>query len=265
MRNSQWLVVLCLCFAWGCANVDHVRVKRNPSEKLTERDARKLRDEAHDLGSRQPRTVERMTEAAESMEQVAHSLPKDYDAQWQAAEAWAFVAANHASKDTREKAAKMGLTIARHGMTLLPDRVECHYWYAINVGLLANADRTYGLKAVGEMETELKRAAELDNKYDYAGPLRILAILHLRTPAPPVSIGSPRKGLKLLQQAVELFPDYPENWLYLGEALKENNRGDEAQTYLKKVIDAKPWPDRQFESASWKEDAAKLMKTSASK
>ena len=86
----------------------------------------------------------------------------------------------------------------------------------------------------------------------------MLGILHLRTPQPPASIGSPRKGLRLLQRAVSLFPDYPENYLYLAEALRDNKRVDEAKEALRKVLEAKPWADEQFESAQWKADALKL-------
>ncbi len=86
----------------------------------------------------------------------------------------------------------------------------------------------------------------------------MLGILHLRTPPPPTSIGSPRKALRLLQHAVELFPDYPENYLYLAEALRDNGRADEAREALRKVLEAKPWPDRQFESQEWKTAALKL-------
>jgi tetratricopeptide (TPR) repeat protein len=86
-----------------------------------------------------------------------------------------------------------------------------------------------------------------------------MAILHLRSPAPPVSIGSPRKGLRLLQRAVELFPDYPENYLYLAEALRDTGKPDEARKTLDKVLQAQPLPDQQFESARWKENAQKLL------
>ena len=156
---------------------------------------------------------------------------------------------------------KRGIVLARHGRELDTERVECQYWYAINVGLLADADRSYGLDAVGEMETALKRAVEIDERYDYAGPLRVLGILHLRTPAPPASIGSPRKGLRLLQRATELFPDYQENYLYLAEALRDNDRADEARQAVTKVLDANAWPDRQFESTKWKVDAQTLLQS----
>ena len=108
-------------------------------------------------------------------------------------------------------------------------------------------------------ETALNRAIELDERYDFGGPLCVLGLLYLRTPAPPVSIGSPRKGLRLLQHAVELFPDYPENYLYLAEALRDTGKPDEARKAIEVVLQASPLPDQQFESAKWKQDALKLL------
>src|SRR2546426_998983 len=145
------------------------------------------------------------TRAAMLLEQAARTLRDDYGAQWQAAQALAFVAEYEPRTRSRLESAKRGIVLARHGRDLNPDRVECQYWYAINVGLLADVDRSYGLDAVAEMETGLKRAIEIDERYDYAGPLRVLGILHLRTPASPLSIGSPRKGLRLLRRATEVF------------------------------------------------------------
>jgi cytochrome c-type biogenesis protein CcmH/NrfG len=89
----------------------------------------------------------------------------------------------------------------------------------------------------------------------------VLGILHLRTPPPPTSIGSSRKGLRLLQRAVELFPEYPENYLYLAEALRDNGRVGEARETVRKVLDVVPWPDRQFESSQWKTSAQKLLQS----
>lgn len=251
--RAWWLVLLC-----GCATLGRVHVNPGAPRLLTLEEAGRQRREADRLQAEQPRTLAGMTEVARLREAVARSLPDDYDAQWQAAEALAFLAENGT---TRIESAKLGLALARDGRQLRPDRVECHYWYAINVGLLADADRSYGLNAVGEMETALRRAGELDERYDFAGPLRVLGILHLRTPAPPVSIGSARKALRLLQRAQQLFPDYPENDLYLAEALRDTDRVTEARGCLQRVLAAAPWPDRQFESAGWQAAATKLLAT----
>jgi len=222
-------------------------------------EARKYYSDGRAVLAEQPRTVARARQAAEKLMAAARALPDDYNAHWAAAEAWAFVADNETNRTERIAAAKQGIALTRSARELAPGRVEGHYWYAITVGLLADADRSFGLKAVGEMEPALRRAIELDERYDYGGPVRVLGILLLRTPAPPVSIGSTRKGLRLLQHAAELFPDYPENMLYLAEALRDNRQNTEARKLLVKVINAPPCPDHQFESAGWKMAAQVLL------
>lgn len=258
--GSRWLTAIAmLSLATGCKGVRAVRLDPRPPIVLTATEANRQRGEALKLVAEQPRTLARMTQAVRLLDEVARALPDDYDAQWQAAEAFAFVSENDVRSPVRVQAAKAGIAFARRGRELQADRVEGHYWYAINVGLLADVDRSYGLNAVPEMEVALRRAGELNERYDYGGPVRVLGILHLRTPAPPVSIGSSRQGLRLLQHASELFPDYPENALYLAEALRDTNHPNDARVALAKVLAAPPWPDRQFESAGWKAAAKKLL------
>ena len=260
MANRRWLLFLGALMAatCGCRGVQNVRVDSAQPLAITTDEVQKLRADGLALYAQQPRTLVVVTNAARLLEQAARALRDDYDAQWQAAQALAFVAENETSEEVRREAARRGIVLARQARALKADGVEGCYWYALDVGLLADVDRSYGLSAVGEMEAALKRAMELDERYDLAGPPRILGILHLRTPPPPASIGSSRKGLKLLQHAVELFPDYPENYLYLAEALRDTGRADEAKEAIRKVFEAKPWPDRQFESQRWKTAALKL-------
>jgi tetratricopeptide (TPR) repeat protein len=259
--RSELILLAGLVAVCGCKSIRSVHVEPLQPLALTATEAQKLHDEGLALYAEQPRTLVRVTHAARLLEQAARALRDDYDAQWQAAQALAFLAENETRPAFRREAAKCGVVLARRARELQFDRVEGHYWYAINVGLLADADRSYGLEAVGEMESALKRAMEVDERYDFAGPLRVLGILHLRTPAPPASIGSPRKGLRLLQRAVELFPDYPENFLYLAEALRDNDKRDEAREALVKVVESPPWPDRQFESSKWKSEAEQLRQS----
>ena len=263
MANSRTTILLgaLLIATCGCKSVRSVRVESKHPLALTADEAATAGQEGLALWAEQPRDLARVADAARLLERAARTLREDYEMQCEAAQALAFVAENGTNANTRRDAAKSGVVLARRARELNPEDVAGHYWYAINVGLLANADRLYGLKAVDEMEPALRRAIELDERYDFAGPLRVLGILYLRTPGPPTSIGSSRKGLRLLQRAVELFPDYPENYLYLAEALRDTGRGDEAKQAAQKVLDAAPWPDRQFESSQWKAEAEKFLKT----
>lgn len=250
---GAWAAVIC-----GCRSIDNVRDHPTEHQTLTTEEAVKLRDRGMALYDQQPRTLASVVSAASLLEQSAQRLQDDYAAQWEASEVLEFLASNETSPGLRRESARKGIVFARRARELEPDGVEGDYWFALNVGWLADVDRTYGLDAVGEMQAALKRAIELDERYDFAGPLRVLGILYLRTPQPPASIGSPRKGLQLLRRAVELFPDYPENYLYLAEALHDSGRVDEAKESIRKVLEAKPWPDQQFESEQWKSQARKL-------
>lgn len=260
-RNWRTVTLVVLVAGTGCNSIRSVHVAPTEPLALTEAEANKYLTNGLALWAEQPRSLVRVTHAARLLAPAADTLREDYDAQWQAAEVLAFLTENESRTEFRREAAKRGIVLARRARELRPDGVEGQYWYAINVGLLADVDRSYGLDAVSEMEAALKRAGELDERYDFAGPLRLMAILYLRTPAPPVSIGSPRKGLRLLQRAVELFPDYPENYLYLAEALRDTGRVEEAREAIDRVLSAAPWPDRQFESAKWKAEAQKLLES----
>jgi tetratricopeptide (TPR) repeat protein len=260
MRNNIASLFLALIAAIGCKSIQNVRIRPTTPASRTAAEGERLRAEGLALYNEQPRTLVRVTKAAVALEQAARALRNDYDVQWQAAQTLAFLAEHDERPKFKREAAEHGIVVARRGRELKSDGVEAHYWYAINVGLLADVHRSYGLSAVGEMKAALDRAIEIDERYDYAGPLRVLGILYLRTPAPPVSIGSPRKGLRLLQRAVAVFPDYPENYLYLAEALRDNRRPDEAREALQKVLNAGPWPDRQLESIEWKANAERLRK-----
>ncbi len=187
------------------------------------------------------------------------ALPTDFEGLISLAQSLAVVAENDPQPQKRLEAAKRGIMAGRQARALAPERVEGHYWYAVHVGFLADVDRSYGLSAVAEMEPALKKAIELDEKYDYAGPLRVLGVLLTRTPPPPVSIGSPRKGLRLLQRAVEQFPEYPENYLYLGEALRDNGRADEARAAWQKLLTLPAPPRRETEFERWRQEARKRL------
>jgi hypothetical protein len=142
----------------GCKSIRAVRVEPKQPLALTSEEAAQSRREGLALWARQPRDLARVTKAAQRLDQAARTLRNDYDVQCEAARALAFVAENGTNATVRRDAAKSGIVLARRAQELKPDAVEGHYWYAINVGLLADADRSYGLAAVGEMDAALNRA-----------------------------------------------------------------------------------------------------------
>jgi len=89
------------------------------------------------------------------------------------------------------------------------------------------------------MEKEFKRARELDEKLDNAGPDRNLGLLYIRTP----SGGKHRhrsKAQRHLQRAAEVAPDFPENRLNLIRSVFALERPQRSQTELKALEEL--WP-----------------------
>ena len=123
-----------------------------------------------------------------------------------------------ASAGQRAQYAQEGIDACRKIITLNPKLVQGHYYLALNLGQLARTKSIGALKLVNQMETTLKHAIELDPAFDYAGPHRAIGLLYFDAPGWPVSVGSRSKARHHLQKAVELSPDYPENWIVLFEA-----------------------------------------------
>ena len=216
------------------------------------------RDEARKLFNDQPRTVERVREAAEKLALVANRDPNDYDDQWQAARAWEWLADYELKKNRRKRSAKNAIDCARRACKADDKRVEGHYYLGVSIGALADIERGFGaLGLIVEMEKELNRALEIDERFDEGGPNRELGLLKLD--APGSYNEKIRNGSKLIDRAVELSPRFPENQIALAKLL--HKQGDEkgATAALNKVLAARPWPSKPEEDPEWKKTARGLL------
>lgn len=146
--------------------------------------------------------------------EVWQKTPADRDAAWQFARA----CFDLAEIDDTNRA-----TIASEGIEACRKALQRHtnagnyYYLALNFGQLASTKKLGALKLVGEMEAALKKAIELDPKFDFAGPHRTLGMLYRDAPGWPASIGSRAKAKQHLLKAIELAPDYPDNHISLIE------------------------------------------------
>ena len=146
--------------------------------------------------------------------------PGEAAAAWQLGRAsydWAEFATN---AEQRATVAQTGIAACRHLLAREPKSAPGHYYLAMDFGQLAEAEAPSiaAYKLVKEIEREFKTAAELDEKYDFAGPPRCLGLLYRDAPIWPVSIGSKRKAHEWLDRAAALAPDFPENQLNLAES-----------------------------------------------
>lgn len=254
-------ILIAAACSTGCKTIRGLRLTHEPTATLAAAEAQQQLADGWALYEQLPRTMNRVTQAARLLEPAARSLPDRYDAQIKAATALAWLAEHAPDVAFRKQAAQHGIAIAQHARQLDAKRVEGHYWYALNVGLLADVDRDYGLSAVDEMVSTLKVAIDLDPAYDHAGSLRLLGLLHLRAPAPPISVGSKRKAQQLFQRAIEIHPQFPENYLYLAEAQRDLSRIDDARANLQKMLTL-PVPAGYDEPASqWRARAKELLES----
>ena len=172
-------------------------------------------------------------------------------AAWQFARA-CYDFADFATNDTeRATLAVRGIAASRQLLGRQPKSAPGHYYLGMDLGQLARTEILGALKIVKEMEREFKRADDLDEHFDYAGPARCLGLLYRDAPGWPTSIGSRRKAREWLERAAKLAPEYPENHLNLIESRLNWNDRTGAESELK-ALDAL-WPKAQtnFVGEAW--------------
>ncbi len=152
---------------------------------------------------------------------------------------WADWATNKAQ---RAEIAQNGVAACQQALTFT-NCAALHYYLGLNLGQLAQAEMLHGLKLVHEMEHEWQLAANLDVRFDFAGPNRNLGLLYRDTPGWPVSIGNRDKAEEFLQSAAVLAPDDPENILNLAETYLKWGETANARHELQ-ILDAL-WPKAQ--------------------
>ncbi len=157
--------------------------------------------------------------------------------------AWLFAAAcfdycQHATNDDQlASIAKPGIAAGKAAIDLNPKSAAGHYYMAMDLGELAEAEAPSlaSYRMVKELEHEFKAAAAIDEAYDYGGPVRNLGLLYRDAPGWPFSIGNKHKARENLERAITLAPDYPENHLNLAEAFWKWNDRTAAAEELNKL------------------------------
>jgi len=163
---------------------------------------------------------------------AAAANPTLYDAYWKAARASIPVGEGAVDGKARAAAFERGARTAQLAIALDPARAEAHYYYALNLGLLARERPSTGIESIKAMIPQLKQALAVDPGLDQAGPQRTLALVYLRAPGWPTSVGDEEAGLEKARLAVAAAPGYPMNQIVLAEALIANQLEDEAREAL---------------------------------
>jgi hypothetical protein len=115
----------------------------------------------------------------------------------------------------------------------------------------AEAPSMAAYKLIRDIEREFKAAADLDERLDFAGPVRCLGLLYRDAPGWPISIGSKRKAREFLERAAALAPSYPENQLNLVESYTGWHQAAEAQAAWQKLVAVWPAGRTNLTGVAW--------------
>jgi tetratricopeptide (TPR) repeat protein len=148
-----------------------------------------------------------------------------------------FILGDLAPRNHREGYYRKGQVYAETLIHEDPNRVEGHYWLALN--LCGQADACGYMMArrlLPRIIEELERAMVLDATYDQAGAHRVLGRIYFEAPAWPMSVGDLQNSLEHLNAAVRLAPDNCTNHLYLAQTLYRLHYRSLARQQLEMVL-----------------------------
>lgn len=138
------------------------------------------------------------------------------------------------------------------------DKVEGVFW---NATCALEAARLSGklaaAAALGRAQKQLNRAAQIDEKFHFAGPLRVLGrVTHLK---PLILGGNLDYALAFFERALQIAPDNSTTLLYYADALIADNQPAKARGILKQIIAAPALENWVWESERDRELARKMM------
>jgi len=171
--------------------------------------------------------------------------------------AWAFARACFdrcealASKPVRISVAHEGVEACRTALKTFPAEAGCHYYLAMNLGILAQSQPLRALGHVRDMESAWQASRLLEPAFDHAGADRSLGMLYAECPPPPLGVGSRSKARQHLSKAVELEPVHPGNRLeWIGYLLKDGEPAA-ARREFEALQQALPAARERFAGEAW--------------
>jgi len=215
--------------------------------------AAELMDEADRLVRERPKDLVALDRARIALQRALLAKADRFAVHWRLARVCFLMTQRLENREQRAEHAIRGMGYAQEAVKLQDERVEGHYYLALNMAKLAQAKSK--LRLVKRMVRVAQRAAEIDPRYDEAGPLVFLGKVYLTAPAWPLSVGDVDKAIEMLERAVKLVPR-PLTRVFLGQAYYEDDRDDQARQQIERALkDAKPGEIEPH----WREEAKKIL------
>lgn len=215
-----------------------------------------------------PRTIEGVELSAELYKQATDIRADEYLILWEAARTCIWLG-NYGHEDKQKDYVMQGITYANTAVKVNPDGPEGLFYDGALAGKLAELDISYGPSGMKTIMDRMQQLIDMDSKYIYDAPNRVLGILYMRTPGDPIGPGDWDLAEKHLKTALEYDPNWPENQLYyaelefgLADDRDEPELAESARARLKKHFlndDVRAPMGSQFEFKKWQEDARTML------
>jgi tetratricopeptide (TPR) repeat protein len=181
-----------------------------------------------------PRTPDRVDRALAALEAAARiGVEPPFELQWRVARACFHLSEMVSSSSASEAYALRGVTHGEQAVALSGERVEGHYYLALN--MVKSVEASAEVTKLGPMMEVAQRAVTIDPSFDDAGPFRLVGKVYMVAPEWPASVGDRDKAVEILKKAVATAAT-PMNRLFLGQALYHIDEYDKAAPHVRRAL-----------------------------
>ena len=168
---------------------------------------------------------------------------------------------DHAAlKEEKRRVFQMAIYHGKKAVQAAPERVEGHYWLAVNYGSYGEAKGVLkSLSLVKPLKAELAKVLEIDPAYDEGGADRILGRVFYELPG--FIGGDKKKSLEHLLKSRELGPRVGITRIFLADTYLALGEVEKARAELEFVIGMEPDPKLIPETADEKEQARERLRS----
>ncbi|MGM0578677.1 MAG: hypothetical protein ACQEXJ_23330 [Myxococcota bacterium] len=190
-----------------------------------------LADRIHEEDDVVPARVDR---ALAALEKALDQGPEEpYEVLWRLARAGHRMAGLLETDAQTLEYVRAGRRYAERAVERRSDRVEGHYYLALNMARIAEASGDAGL--LKPMMPIAKKAGEIAPAFEDAGPLRLMGKVYMVAPEWPANVGDREAAVETLKEAVSLAPTAM-NRLFLGQAFYHAEEYDKAEAQLRRAL-----------------------------
>ncbi len=201
---------------------------------------------------------QRIENVRTSIEILRSSVRNDYEILWRLGQALFFVGQEATDKNSALSNHCQGIVACEQAVASEPERVEGHFWLAVNLALAAQMQRrVLAIRKARRSILELRRAIKIDSSYHGAGPLRVLARLQHKLPR--LLGGGSGRARTNYKAAVNLAPENTVSRIFFAELLLDSGERDLAREELEFVLNVSADPGWAFEIERDKRIAKEML------